>query len=154
MRCIKCKRPTNYRHVRTCVCSHCVASFPHYARERGRYNVYTLFYRRELVYIGVTMDLERRLLEHCKTKLFDRMVLHMGFDVREDAYKFERNFINSYRPFYNIKTDGPDGPLARQKSAEPLEIKNTTVGVLVVKVPVKRTVATDKTVRKTVGLKS
>jgi hypothetical protein len=61
--------------------------------------VYFLFLQDVLVYVGQSVDIEDRVLEHTKTKVFDKYTyLECGKDELDNT---ERHYINKFKPFYN-----------------------------------------------------
>lgn len=74
--------------------------------------VYKLVRGAEIVYIGITNDLERREEEHCKDKVFDKMQVIVGPCTREEAEKVESvqlrlfSFCNNHLPEYNQTCNG------------------------------------------------
>ena len=74
--------------------------------------VYKLVRKAEIVYIGITNDLERREQEHREDKQFDEMHVIKGPCTREDAEKVESiqlrlfSFIHSHLPEYNQTCNG------------------------------------------------
>lgn len=74
--------------------------------------VYKLVRKAEIVYIGITNDLERREQEHREDKQFDEMHVIKGPYTREDAEKVESiqlrlfSFIHSHLPEYNQTCNG------------------------------------------------
>jgi predicted GIY-YIG superfamily endonuclease len=74
--------------------------------------VYKLVRGAEIVYIGITNDLERREEEHRKDKIFDKMQVIVGPCAREVAEKVESaqlrffSFCNNYLPKYHQTCNG------------------------------------------------
>jgi hypothetical protein len=61
--------------------------------------VYILYYKFEIVYIGMTIKLDSRLLSHIKDKQFDSAKYILTSPV--DAPRIERELISFYKPKYN-----------------------------------------------------
>ena len=74
--------------------------------------VYKLLRDGEVVYIGITNDLERRKEEHREDKQFDKMQVIKGPCTREEAEKLESlqlrlfSFSHSHLPEYNQTCNG------------------------------------------------
>ena len=74
--------------------------------------VYKLLRDGEVVYIGITNDLERRKEEHREDKVFDDMQIIKGPCTREEAEKVESDqlrlfsFFHKHLPEYNQTYNG------------------------------------------------
>ena len=74
--------------------------------------VYKLLRDDEVVYIGITNDLERRKEEHREDKQFDKMQVIKGPCTREEAEKLESlqlrlfSFFHKHLPEYNQTCNG------------------------------------------------
>ena len=74
--------------------------------------VYKLVRKGQIVYIGITNDLERREQEHREDKQFDKMQVIKGPCTREEAEKSESiqlrifSFCHSHLPEYNQTCNG------------------------------------------------
>ena len=74
--------------------------------------VYKLVRNGQIVYIGITNDLERREQEHREDKQFDEMQVIKGPCTREEAEKLESiqlrifSFYHSHLPEYNQTCNG------------------------------------------------
>ena len=75
-------------------------------------HVYKLVRNGQIVYIGITNDLERRKQEHREDKQFDEMQVIEGPCTREEAEKLESiqlrifSFYHSHLPEYNQTCNG------------------------------------------------
>ena len=63
--------------------------------------VYKLVRGAEIVYIGITNDLERREQEHWEDKQFDEMHVIKGPCTREETEKLESIQLRLYSLFHN-----------------------------------------------------
>lgn len=63
--------------------------------------VYKLLRDGEVVYIGITNDLERRKEEHREDKVFDDMQIIKGPCTREEAEISESNQLDIFTIFHN-----------------------------------------------------
>lgn len=74
--------------------------------------VYKLLRAGEVVYIGITNDLERRKEEHREDKVFDDMQIIKGHCTREEAEREESlqlrlfSFFHKHLPEYNQTSNG------------------------------------------------
>jgi len=69
--------------------------------------VYYLFNKGELVYIGISNNIRKRLFQHYKEKLkdFDNVLWFCSDRFKNDRnklIKLEKNLIKYYKPIYNI----------------------------------------------------
>ena len=64
---------------------------------------YLLYYKNELVYVGVSCDIARRLNEHrCQNGKTWDFVKYIEEDDYLNAIKIENYFIDTYKPKYNL----------------------------------------------------
>ena len=73
------------------------------------YGVYVLWYDDDIVYVGVSMRLGRRILESFSEK--KGLATHFSYiktRSKSDAYVLEVMFINKYTPIHNKATVGGD----------------------------------------------
>lgn len=69
------------------------------AKKDGNF-VYMLKLKGEIIYIGKTIDLHRRLLTHMQEKIFDE-VYALEFENRSNMDLAEMYFIHKYNPIFN-----------------------------------------------------
>jgi len=74
-----------------------------------------------LLYVGIAVDLDRRLAQHRKTKAWWSEVAHVvahQFPTRDDARLAELDAINLRQPIYNIEGVRPNDQFAADAWAQ------------------------------------
>jgi excinuclease UvrABC nuclease subunit len=62
---------------------------------------YLLFYKKKLVYVGISYDIPLRLNAHRINKIFDEVKIIIENDYLE-SIQIENYYINQFNPKYNI----------------------------------------------------
>lgn len=73
--------------------------------EITEYDIYFLFKNNVIIYIGLTSNIERRLLEHKKTRDFDSYMIWWSETNRMKAQEMERNCIILLGNFPNSRLE-------------------------------------------------
>ena len=66
--------------------------------------VYSLYHNNQIVYVGITKNLDNRIRSHKKTKVFDRYEILNIFSDRFYALREENTLIKLHNPKYNKQT--------------------------------------------------
>jgi len=67
---------------------------------------YLLYNNDEIVYVGLTQNIESRVSSHKRTgKNFDKVIVE-SFECNTLAVNWEKKYISEYNPIYNISPGG------------------------------------------------
>jgi hypothetical protein len=106
--CKLCGRKNINRYNHTGICKKCAKKKIAGSDKATGNVVYGLYNSQdELLYIGVTNSMIKRVAQHHNQKLFSEMKIIRRFDTRPEADAFEIYAINALRPPLNVKLETP-----------------------------------------------
>ena len=88
------------------------------------HKIYGLYLNEELVYVGVSQDLDKRTYQHHRDKIFDNVRVLEEDEDRKGACQTELRLIKEYTPKYNkVGVTGSNNPEGRPREYTSFTLK-------------------------------